>query len=424
MRLHCCLAVLAGIATTTDAQFTSPPKASFLEAGRPIDIKWNTTGLVAPVSIDLVSGGVGGQAVVAQQVAVSIQNIGILNWTPDNSIVALPSFVMVITDAAGRVVVSEEFVIASLVKQHGFATQVGTNVLTGADDSGVVATRTVISASQVLLPLPTQPIKIHMSGTQVLDTPMTGVDELAPTSSAGGGGGLKPLPGLDAQKQLGELKPLPNVAVESIASSITAAQPQSTETATTTKLGGKNSTTDGKNNTPGAKKGDMNKGGKANTSKNMQSRPKSNPKKPMVKRDLEQVSGASTQEERILRRGTDLQGAIVTLVAAIPTDENLPRPTRSPSQNFNEKYKDSIPGGPNNGNLLSRPPGADTTISTSISPTRVGAGAGAKETSIGGGNHDKSNGDSSSQNMRSVSARFKPRIQTVIFGFLASILLL
>lgn len=57
------------LATSATAQFSSPSKSSSLEVGKQIDIKWNTEGLQAPISINLVPGGVAGQTVIAQQVA-------------------------------------------------------------------------------------------------------------------------------------------------------------------------------------------------------------------------------------------------------------------------------------------------------------------------------------------------------------------
>ncbi|KAG8421482.1 hypothetical protein J3458_003359 [Metarhizium acridum] len=189
------LPVLAGCVT---AQFSSPSKASALELGKQIDIKWNTAGLEAPIAINLVPAGVAGRTVIAQQVAglspepfemistnddtVGIQNIGLLTWAPDLSIAAFPSFNMVIIDSKARVVVSEEFTIQSLVQQPAIVTRLIPVVtdLVATNSMGVVTKQRVTSMSKMLLPLPTEPIKLHMSGTQVVDAMVTGVNEQVP----------------------------------------------------------------------------------------------------------------------------------------------------------------------------------------------------------------------------------------------------
>ncbi|KFG87862.1 hypothetical protein MANI_001073 [Metarhizium anisopliae] len=241
------LPVLAGCVT---AQFSSPSKESALELDKQIDITWNTAGLEAPIAINLVPAGVAGRTVIAQQVAglsaepfemistngntVGIQNNGLLQWAPDLSIAAFPSFNMVIVDSKARVVVSEEFTILSLVQQPAIVTRlipIATDVV-ATDSEGVVATQRVTSTSQMLLPLPTEPIKLHMSGTQVVDAMVTGVNEQAPkptedVNKDGQKEGLLPLPGVAGEEEsVAELKPLPSVSESTTTSS---AEPEQTE---------------------------------------------------------------------------------------------------------------------------------------------------------------------------------------------------
>ncbi|EFY88653.1 hypothetical protein MAC_05271 [Metarhizium acridum CQMa 102] len=241
------LPVLAGCVT---AQFSSPSKASALELGKQIDIKWNTAGLEAPIAINLVPAGVAGRTVIAQQVAglspepfemistnddtVGIQNIGLLTWAPDLSIAAFPSFNMVIIDSKARVVVSEEFTIQSLVQQPAIVTRLIPVVtdLVATNSMGVVTKQRVTSMSKMLLPLPTEPIKLHMSGTQVVDAMVTGVNEQVPkptqdVNKDGQKEGLLPLPGVEGEeKPVGELKPLPSASDSTTTSS---AEPSQTE---------------------------------------------------------------------------------------------------------------------------------------------------------------------------------------------------
>ena len=62
-------AVLVGAAGAA-AQFTNPTSSSRLDIGQAIQIRWNTNGLQAPLSISLVPGGtVIRQDVVLQQIA-------------------------------------------------------------------------------------------------------------------------------------------------------------------------------------------------------------------------------------------------------------------------------------------------------------------------------------------------------------------
>lgn len=145
---------------------------------------------------------------------------------------------MIIIDSAARVVVSEEFVIKSLVQQPALVTRlvpVVTKVV-ATDDKGSVATKMVTSMSKRLLPLPTEPIKVHMSGTQVVDSLVTGVNGPVPTPTQdqnkdGQSEGLLPLPGIEDlnQKPLGELKPLPNISEST--STASSAEPSNTQEA-------------------------------------------------------------------------------------------------------------------------------------------------------------------------------------------------
>ncbi|OAA49345.1 hypothetical protein NOR_01268 [Metarhizium rileyi] len=233
------LATLVGCAW---AQFSSPSKGSALEAGKQIDIQWNTAGLEAPISINLVPAGVAGKTVIAQQIAVDIQNVGLLPWTPDLTIAAFPSFLMVVIDSKARVVLSEEFAIASLVQQPALATRLVRMVTStvATDNGGSVATQRVTSTSSMLLALPTEPIRLHMSGTQVVDALVTGLNEQVPeptqhVEKPGQLEELLPLPGLESnEKPLGKLKPLPNVAAPTATSTT---EPSRTEASEVNKNG-------------------------------------------------------------------------------------------------------------------------------------------------------------------------------------------
>lgn len=106
---------LAGAAT---AQFLFPNSSASLQLNRAIQIQWSKSGLQAPISINLVPAGAAiRQDVVLQQVAVNIGNVGVLQWTADETITAFPKFAMVIIDARSQVVVSQPFLIQSLTRQ-------------------------------------------------------------------------------------------------------------------------------------------------------------------------------------------------------------------------------------------------------------------------------------------------------------------
>ncbi|TDZ12741.1 hypothetical protein C8035_v000292 [Colletotrichum spinosum] len=124
MRFTESLALLLGLASV-EAQFTKPLAGDTFQVGHPIQIAWETAGLKAPINLDLVPGGVTDRSVVAEKIAVGIDNVGRLNWTPDASITAFENFMMVITDAAQTSVVSQRFQISQLTKEPVVQTIVG-----------------------------------------------------------------------------------------------------------------------------------------------------------------------------------------------------------------------------------------------------------------------------------------------------------
>ncbi|OAA64828.1 hypothetical protein ISF_04238 [Cordyceps fumosorosea ARSEF 2679] len=133
----------AGVAfaSATAAQFIFPDSSSSVTVNKAIQIQWNKSGLQAPISINLVPAGTTiRQDIVLKQVAgnvapslfsplhraspltfssfpVNIGNVGILQWTADETISAFPKFAMVITDASSQVIVSQPFPIGSLTRQ-------------------------------------------------------------------------------------------------------------------------------------------------------------------------------------------------------------------------------------------------------------------------------------------------------------------
>ncbi|TDZ73276.1 hypothetical protein CTRI78_v001288 [Colletotrichum trifolii] len=124
MRFTESLALLLGLAFV-EAQFTKPLAGDVFQVGQPIQIEWETAGLKAPINLNLVPGGVADRSVVAEKIAVGIDNVGRLNWTPDASITAFENFMMVITDAAQTSVVSQRFQISQLTKEPVVQTIVG-----------------------------------------------------------------------------------------------------------------------------------------------------------------------------------------------------------------------------------------------------------------------------------------------------------
>ncbi|TEA16239.1 hypothetical protein C8034_v001862 [Colletotrichum sidae] len=124
MRFTESLALLLGFAFV-EAKFTKPLAGDVFQVGQPIQIEWETAGLKAPINLDLVPGGVADRSVVAEKIAVGIDNVGRLNWTLDASITAFENFMMVITDAAQTSVVSQRFHISQLTKEPVVQTIVG-----------------------------------------------------------------------------------------------------------------------------------------------------------------------------------------------------------------------------------------------------------------------------------------------------------
>ncbi|KAM3472868.1 hypothetical protein MY8738_008658 [Beauveria namnaoensis] len=118
MRYHNLLAGVIAFTSAAAAQFIFPESSSNLQVNQAVQIRWNKANLQEPLSINLVPAGqVIRQDIVLQQVAVNIGNVGIFQWSADQTISAFPKFAMVIVDARSQVVVSQTFAISGLTKQ-------------------------------------------------------------------------------------------------------------------------------------------------------------------------------------------------------------------------------------------------------------------------------------------------------------------
>lgn len=63
-------AALVACASLVSGQFVNPSKKTVVEVGKPIDIKWEQAGLVAPLSISLIPGGtIIQESIIIQRVA-------------------------------------------------------------------------------------------------------------------------------------------------------------------------------------------------------------------------------------------------------------------------------------------------------------------------------------------------------------------
>ncbi|KAM3524428.1 hypothetical protein NHJ13051_004549 [Beauveria bassiana] len=118
MRYHNLLAGVIAFTSAAAAQFIFPESSSNLQVNQAVQIRWNKANLQEPLSINLVPAGqVIRQDIVLQQVAVNIGNVGIFQWSADQTISAFPKFAMVIVDGRSQVVVSQTFAISGLTKQ-------------------------------------------------------------------------------------------------------------------------------------------------------------------------------------------------------------------------------------------------------------------------------------------------------------------
>ncbi|KAM3439522.1 hypothetical protein NHJ13734_003687 [Beauveria thailandica] len=128
MRYHNLLAAGIAFASAAAAQFIFPESSSNLQVNQAVQIRWNKANLQEPLSINLVPAGqVIRQDVVLQQVAVNIGNVGLFQWSADQTISAFPKFAMVIVDARSQVVVSQKFAISGLTKQPNQQIDLGNN---------------------------------------------------------------------------------------------------------------------------------------------------------------------------------------------------------------------------------------------------------------------------------------------------------
>ncbi|WQF77775.1 hypothetical protein CDEST_02789 [Colletotrichum destructivum] len=127
MRFSKSLALLFGTALC-EAQISKPRGGDVLQPNQKFEIEWQTTGLQAPINIDLVPNGKTDLSVIAEKIGVQVNNIGRLNWTPSASITAFESFAIIITDSAQAVVISEPFQIEKLVELPVVQTFLGAEV--------------------------------------------------------------------------------------------------------------------------------------------------------------------------------------------------------------------------------------------------------------------------------------------------------
>ncbi|EXF79823.1 hypothetical protein CFIO01_11119 [Colletotrichum fioriniae PJ7] len=119
MRLTTSLRLWVGAAAVSvcNAQISKPRAGDVLMPNQQFEVEWQTAGLRAPVDIDLVPSGKTDLSIIAEKIAVQVDNVGRLNWNPSVSITAFESFAIVITDSAQAVVVSESFQITQLTQQ-------------------------------------------------------------------------------------------------------------------------------------------------------------------------------------------------------------------------------------------------------------------------------------------------------------------
>ncbi|OHF01273.1 hypothetical protein CORC01_03306 [Colletotrichum orchidophilum] len=116
MRFTKSLGLLFG-AAVCNAQISKPRAGDVLQPNQQFEVEWQTAGLQPPINIDLVPSGKTDLSVIAEKIAVQVDNVGRLNWNPSASITAFVSFAIVITDSVQAVVVSESFQISQLTQQ-------------------------------------------------------------------------------------------------------------------------------------------------------------------------------------------------------------------------------------------------------------------------------------------------------------------
>ncbi|KAK1532652.1 uncharacterized protein CCOS01_04635 [Colletotrichum costaricense] len=117
--------VCAVAVSVCNAQISKPRAGDVLMPNQQFEVEWQTAGLQAPINVDLVPSGKTDLSVIAEKIAVQVDNVGRLNWNPSASITAFESFAIVITDSAQAVVVSEPFKITQLTQQPVVQTILG-----------------------------------------------------------------------------------------------------------------------------------------------------------------------------------------------------------------------------------------------------------------------------------------------------------
>ncbi|KAK1512706.1 hypothetical protein CTAM01_00101 [Colletotrichum tamarilloi] len=117
--------VCAVAVSVCNAQISKPRAGDVLMPNQQFEVEWQTAGLQAPINVDLVPSGKTDLSLIAEKIAVQVDNVGRLNWNPSASITAFESFAIVITDSAQAVVVSEPFKITQLTQQPVVQTILG-----------------------------------------------------------------------------------------------------------------------------------------------------------------------------------------------------------------------------------------------------------------------------------------------------------
>ncbi|KAJ0167370.1 hypothetical protein CTA2_2999 [Colletotrichum tanaceti] len=172
--------VLVFVTALCEAQISKPREGDVLQPNQKFEIEWQTTGLQAPINIDLVPNGKTDLSVVAEKIGVQVNNIGRLNWTPSAPITAFESFAIIITDAVQAVVISESFRIEKLIQLPVVKTLLGTEVqlVTGAAGppkvvySGDLPPEAIPAGFVAAETTPTEPVPLQSASVE--ETPVQG----------------------------------------------------------------------------------------------------------------------------------------------------------------------------------------------------------------------------------------------------------
>ncbi|KAK6227156.1 hypothetical protein QIS74_00711 [Colletotrichum tabaci] len=218
MRFSKSLALLFGTALC-EAQISKPRGGDVLQPNQKFEIEWQTTGLQAPINIDLVPNGKTDLSVVAEKIGVQVNNIGRLNWTPSASITAFESFAIIITDSAQAVVISEPFQIEKLVQLPVVQTLLGAEVQFVTAAAG--PPKIVFSGDLPPEAIPAGFVATEATPTEPVPSQSAPVEETHVQGSSFGTAPVKLTPAPSASPEsaplkdtLSELNPAPSAPVE------------------------------------------------------------------------------------------------------------------------------------------------------------------------------------------------------------------